>query len=476
MSRRAEGGGRQQGGRQLGRTAGLTVAAGVVLVLLFAVVFSIARGSRDISTDAGALHSADEALRAATVARAQIALAVHMTAVDQRFATSSQGPINISMKEASLALEDLSASGTAFAEQHEGGDELMGSTAAFTQSGEAILGLLGEGRWEEAQALAERDLSTRFQVLSEALVAERNELNDDLAAKDSWLGKLGSLTGFLVAFLVPTAVILLYRELVRRQQKQAELETRLAAEHALRRARDEFVASASHELRTPLTSIYGFAHVLEEDEVFDGAEHSRELVSMIISETSDLSRIVEDLLTTARIDAGALRYQYEDVEISEEIDEVIAVLVRSGVDVTADYRPAKVRADRLRLRQIIRNLLSNARKYGGPHIRVSGRVEDGWYLCIVADDGQGIAEESEQQLFQRFASISQEVVEMGSVGLGLSIVQKLAEDMDGSVEYRREKDWTEFVVRLPLAEATAGVGAADGDGGWTLAAASPLET
>jgi signal transduction histidine kinase len=253
-----------------------------------------------------------------------------------------------------------------------------------------------------------------------------------------------------VAFIVPTAVIVIYRELSRRQQKQGDLERRLAAERTLGKAKDDFVANASHELRTPLTSIYGLALLLEEDPAFDQSETAPELLDMIISETSDLSRMVEDLLTTARLDAGALHYTFENVAVLEEIDEVVGPMSRAGAEITVDCEPGIVRCDRLRLRQVLRNLLSNARKYGGPELRVEGHAEEGKFVFAVVDDGDGIPPEIRDRLFQRYIHKGTQPMILGSVGLGLSIVKALTEGMGGSIHYERRDGHTRFVFAMPL--------------------------
>jgi two-component system OmpR family sensor kinase len=176
------------------------------------------------------------------------------------------------------------------------------------------------------------------------------------------------------------------------------------------------------------------------------------MVGLIISEAHDLSRMVDDLLTTARLDAGALHFQFEDLPVLEEVREVVDPMAKAGAQFGVDVHPAVVRADRLRLRQVIRNLLSNANKYGGADIRVIGRVASGWYEVIVADNGEGIPKELEDRLFQRFLHQGDMPLVLGSVGLGLSIVQALAEGMGGAVWYERDAGWTKFVVRVPLSK------------------------
>jgi signal transduction histidine kinase len=285
-------------------------------------------------------------------------------------------------------------------------------------------------------------------------VVERDFQASQVDAADDMMGRVGDLARFLVAFIVPASAVIVYRELTRRQHRQKELEVRLETEQELGKARDEFVANASHELRTPLTSIFGMAHLLEEDEVVQTSPAAVEMLSLIISEAHDLNRMVDDLLTTARLDAGALHYQFENLPVVKEVvDEVVEPMRRAGVGVEVDCEPAQVRSDRLRLRQVLRNLLSNAGKYGGPHIRLVGRLVDGWYEARVEDDGEGIPPELEARLFQRFLHKGDMPLVLGSVGLGLSIVRALAEGMGGAVWYERRGGWTCFVVRVPVTAA-----------------------
>jgi signal transduction histidine kinase len=193
---------------------------------------------------------------------------------------------------------------------------------------------------------------------------------------------------------------------------------------------------------------------LEEDATVAVNAMNSEMVGLIISEANDLSRMVDDLLTTARLDAGALHYQFENLSIVDEVREVVGPIERSGADIGVHVAPGLVRSDRLRLRQVVRNLLSNARKYGGPHARVTGQHVAGWYEIRVEDDGEGILEQLRQRLFQRYLHEGDVPIILGSVGLGLSIVRALAEGMGGAVWYERREGWTSFVVRVPLATDT----------------------
>ncbi|NQV05107.1 hypothetical protein HQ535_01035 [bacterium] len=433
------------------RFAALALGVGVAIVLIAALVFSIAFGTRGIAEHADALHDSDEALRAATVVRSQTGLATHLTLLEEEFGFDAAEGVALSLSDAHKAMVDLSASLEGLSEGVDLSAEALAAGDSLVAVSSEIIAALEAGDLEGARAGAESTLDPAFRQFVSLLVVVRDGEAAAVAASNDIMGRIGDLTRFLVAFLVPTAVIMIYRELSKRQQKQSDLEVRLDAERNLGKARDEFVANASHELRTPLTSIFGLAHLLEEDELVLASETAPEMVGMIISEAHDLSRMVDDLLTTARLDAGALHYQFEDLAVLDEIQEVVEPMKRGGMDITIDCRPSVVRSDRLRIRQVLRNRLSNANKYGGPNLRLFGRLEAGWYEIRVEDNGDGIPDELKERLFQRYLHEGDMPLVLGSVGLGLSIVRALAEGMGGAVWYERTEDeWTAFVVRVPL--------------------------
>ena len=138
-----------------------------------------------------------------------------------------------------------------------------------------------------------------------------------------------------------------------------------------------------------------------------------------------------------------------------ETTEAVGTLIRAGMAVAIDTEPGTVRADRLRLRQVFRNLLSNAQKYGGPNIRVEGRIEGATYLWSVIDDGAGVSEAILGRLFRPFIHRGEDVAVTDSVGLGLSIVHALVHGMGGGVTHSRIDDETHFTVRLPLSSSAA---------------------
>ncbi|MFZ0015262.1 MAG: ATP-binding protein, partial [Acidimicrobiia bacterium] len=365
-------------------------------------------------------------------------------------------PIDLSTFEARLALTDLEdgidrldTDGSASA------DHVIPTARAFAATTKELLTVIDERDVDVARTLS-TDHDEQFQELTGELEAVRDGLAESVASSDEFLGRVGTITRFLVAFLVPAAVIFIYRELLMRQHRQTELEGRLESERKLGRAREEFIANASHELRTPLTGITGLALILAEEPSIQRDEHASELMHLIISESNDLARMVEDLLTTARLDAGALQFDFDDIAITDVVREVVDPLVKSGSSISSDCEAAYIRADGLRSRQVLRNLLSNAQKYGGEHIEVIGRTDGRTYRCDIIDDGDGVPDAMADKIFERFVHRGRSGVS-DSVGLGLAIVHALALGMGGSVTYSREAEKTIFSVRLPLADGREGL-------------------
>jgi len=437
------------------------------------MVFAISAGTRNLTINAQALHIADDTLRVATAARAQVGFANHLAGVEREFGLDVTEEQSVSAEQARLAI-DAVISGV------HGLDDTVGLQSADTLAAAEefaaisleILGLIDAGESATANMMVADDLEQPYVRMFESIESERGFLLNHLENADALMARLGDVARFLVVLLIPLAVIFIYREIVRRMQRQAELELRLQAEKEIGKARDDFVANASHEFRTPLTSIYGFSQIIEDDE--DVPDATREIAGLISTEAADLFRMVEDLLTTARLDAGALTYQLEPVDAFEVADEVIRSFQQGPLELEVEVQPVAIYADALRSRQVLRNLVSNALKYGGPIVRVSGRTASGWYLFTVADNGSGVPVELEDRLFQRFMHRGTQFVVPGGVGLGLSIVRSLADGMGGAVAYRRVNDWSYFDLRLPLA-VTGHAGASPPGGALQVAASIAVD-
>ena len=236
-------------------------------------------------------------------------------------------------------------------------------------------------------------------------------------------------------------------------QIEGALRARAASEDRLRR----FVADAAHELRTPLTSLRGYAELYRQGALPDDASVAAAM-AQIESEGGRMARLVEDLLLLARLDQQR-GLELEPVDIGAIAEEAIGAFraAQPGWPVTQTIdRALIVRGDRLRLRQVLDNLLANVRMHTPPNtpVEVSVRREGDRAVVAVADQGPGIALEDRVRIFDRFwRGGSPRLRSHGGTGLGLAIVASLVEAHGGTIDVASEPgQGTTFTIRLPLAE------------------------
>jgi PAS domain S-box-containing protein len=219
------------------------------------------------------------------------------------------------------------------------------------------------------------------------------------------------------------------------------------------RSKDELIASISHELRTPLTALVGIAHLLQEDESGLDPEERSEMIELIVSESVDLTNIVDDLLVAARAEIGALRVARVATDLHAQIAQILELWNRTDIaPIKTVGRPARVWGDPARVRQILRNLVSNAIRYGGAPITVEVLVRDMVGVVAVSDRGEEIPPEDQARIFEPYERAHQAEGLTASMGLGLSISRALASLMDGRLEYHYIDGMNVFELRLPLAE------------------------
>jgi signal transduction histidine kinase len=220
--------------------------------------------------------------------------------------------------------------------------------------------------------------------------------------------------------------------------------------------RSQLLGTVSHELRNNLTGMLGLTEIVSTDRDMSGDE-ARELVAMAHQQAVDAAEIVEDLLTATRVERSMLTVAVEAVDVNAEVATTVRRFSSEGTRLEMSLADdlTTVLADSLRVRQILRNLVSNAIRYGGPTIRISTRSVDGKVLVDVVDDGEGVPVEDEKTIFLPYRR-SARPHHSSSVGLGLWISRELAQAMGGTLEYRRFGGWSEFVLTLlPLSPSLA---------------------
>jgi two-component system OmpR family sensor kinase len=229
----------------------------------------------------------------------------------------------------------------------------------------------------------------------------------------------------------------------------------LAARHASETRVRQFVADASHELRTPLAAIRGYTELAQRkhDQLPSDVAHA---MNRVESETVRMTRLVEDLLLLARLDAGR-PLETEEVDLTRLMVDAVSDAHIAGTDheweLELPDEPVTIIGDSARLQQVLVNLLANARTHTPPGTAVTTSLTqgtDGATVITVADNGPGIPKDLQREVFSRFArGDSSRSRQAGSTGLGLSIVAAVVKAHGGTIEVDSEPGSTVFRVWLP---------------------------
>jgi PAS domain S-box-containing protein len=258
-------------------------------------------------------------------------------------------------------------------------------------------------------------------------------------------------------------------DITSRIEAERELERLLAAERAhneelrqLDRLKDEFVALVSHELRTPLTSVRGYLELVLEGEAGELSDEQARFLRIVERNAGRLQDVVGDLLFVAQVDAGRLVLESRPVDLAAIVADAV-----EAARPAADEKPLDleletgsalvVDGDRVRLGQLLDNLVSNAVKFtpAGGRVSVRAAASNGHVELSVADTGMGIPDEEQGKLFQRFfRSTRASELAIPGTGLGLTIAKAIVVAHGGSIVCRStEGEGTTFSVELPLARA-----------------------
>ena len=258
------------------------------------------------------------------------------------------------------------------------------------------------------------------------------------------------------------------------EQKQHELEHTTAELRAanerlkeLDRLKDDFLSTVSHELRTPLTSIRSFSEILSDNPDLETGEQQR-FLSIIVKESERLTRLINQILDFAKMEAGRMEWQMADIAPQPVIEEALAVAgglfteqaVKLEFNVESGL-PA-VHADRDRLIQVIVNLLSNAVKFchrPDGLVVVSAESRDGGLYVSVADNGPGVAPEKRRVIFEKFQQANDDLSDRpGGTGLGLAISRQIVEFFGGRIwvegipGHGAKFTFTVPIARVPVAQ------------------------
>jgi len=247
------------------------------------------------------------------------------------------------------------------------------------------------------------------------------------------------------------------------QQKNSEYELRLAKEKAEEsdRLKSSFLANMSHEIRTPMNAILGFTDLLLDSKITK--EEQYDYLKLVKKSGENLLTLINDIIDISKIESEQLKIEYQIVDLHSTLIELQSVgnsLIKTlnksiqlrllGIDVN---EPFYIKTDRIRLYQILLNLISNAVKFTETgFIDITYYTHDSKILHIsVKDTGPGISENDQKIIFDRFRQIDESTIKKhGGTGLGLSITKSLTELMNGSITVtNRPQKGAEFIVSLP---------------------------
>jgi signal transduction histidine kinase len=256
---------------------------------------------------------------------------------------------------------------------------------------------------------------------------------------------------------------------LRARRRQYELQDHLAERQrrseeaaAENRAKDEFLAMLGHELRNPLGALMSAARLLEADPPTSAA--GVRVRGVVTRQLENLVRLVDDLLDISRVTQGAVRLNRRILDFSKTVRDAVDALRARGVadrhHVTVQGRSVWVHADETRLEQVVANLVGNALKFTPPGGTVSVTVgpENGQAVLVVSDTGIGVRVEALPRIFDLFVQGEHGLDRSeGGLGIGLTLVRRLAELHGGTVEASSggPGKGSTFTVRLPAVDAPA---------------------
>ena len=239
-----------------------------------------------------------------------------------------------------------------------------------------------------------------------------------------------------------------------------QLEDNIESMKKSEQMRRDFVANVSHELRTPITSIRSYAETIQESGDALDEETRQHFLSVIVNESDRMTKIVQDLLTLSRFDAGSYTFDFQTFSFEKSVKDVYSAQLLEAQSRHHEFSLEfispmdDIRGDRDRIEQVLINMVSNALKYtrDGGRIRMTAGQKAGEVWCCVRDNGIGIPRGDLEHIFERFYRVDKaRSRESGGTGLGLSIAYEIVERHGGrfTVDSHKGKGTT-MTVYLPV--------------------------
>lgn len=256
-------------------------------------------------------------------------------------------------------------------------------------------------------------------------------------------------------------ILVVMKNITASKLAQRELERAIKKEKELSNLKSRFVTMASHEFRTPLSTMLSSVFLLE-NYTREKYELQKQVhLERIRRSIQTLTEVMNDFLSIGRLEEGEIRAVYSEVDVKRFMNDAVAELnaiKKPGQQIASEFFGSEcfIMIDRQMVNNILRNLVSNAVKYSpeGALIRLSTTVRNGELKIAVEDEGMGIPEEDQPEIFKRFYR-AENVTNIQGTGLGLNIVKKYLKLLNGTIRFHSKvNEGTTFTVRIPVSAAT----------------------
>jgi len=246
------------------------------------------------------------------------------------------------------------------------------------------------------------------------------------------------------------------------EELRRKLATAMEDAEQSRKFKSAFLASMSHELRTPLNAVLGFGELLHMDIEKTLTPTQKEYIENILTGGNHLLELVDEVLDLTRMEAGHVYLALEELNPERAVIDCVALVTSRAIvqdiqiiNTFVDGPKMEILADRLRIKQVISNLLNNAidfNKNGGTITIEGAEIDDGYLRLSISDTGIGISEDDQSHIFEMFHSLEVEsMIAVSGTGIGLSVAKFLVERMGGRIGFESEVGvGSTFWIELPL--------------------------
>ncbi|MCM1987272.1 PAS domain-containing sensor histidine kinase [Methanococcoides seepicolus] len=246
----------------------------------------------------------------------------------------------------------------------------------------------------------------------------------------------------IIDYMGKKALLGITRDITKHKQaEETMLNAKLTAE-AANRAKTEFVANMSHELRTPLNLIIGFSDVINSENQGSLNEYQKKYTSNVLANGKHLLNIINEILDFSKVEGGKMELNIEEIILTKVIEEIETSIIplssNKNIELTfnMDVRKPIIKADMMKFKQILYNLVSNAIKFTdqGGSVTIGGKISEDLVHISVKDSGIGISPKDQAKLFDPFFQVDSSTTrEYGGTGLGLTLVKKFVEMHHGNI-------------------------------------------